>query len=165
MQATPLFLGACALASIAGVVSGATINTRPIQHAGIGMEEIVRPAIQFGAAGSELSEQVSLPDHYAMRTPEGIVEVGELSMRGIYAQRRFGWRQAQWAPPPEPSLEEPQAEPGWSYAADVVPADPAIVPASQPQPQTPQPQDAFAPSPSSAGDARTIDVEFELASR
>ena len=36
MKATPLFLGACVIASIAGAVGGATTNTTPILNGGIG---------------------------------------------------------------------------------------------------------------------------------
>ena len=158
MQATPLFLGACALASVAGVVSGTTINTRPIQHAGIGMDEIVRPAIAFDASDSGLSDQVALPDHYAMRTPEGRFEVGELSNRGLYAQRRFGWREAAWTPPPEDGYSEPQADPQWSAsAADLAnESAPAAGTLSADQPVA---------APAVNGQARTIDVESELAAQ
>jgi hypothetical protein len=106
MQATPLFVSACVLASIAGVVSGNTINTRPIQRGGIGMEQINRPAINF-ASDSGLSEQVALPDHYAINTPDGRFDVVELASRGIYAQRRFAWDDAQYVPPPEPAFVDP----------------------------------------------------------
>ena len=116
MQATPLFLSACALASIAGVISGATINTRLIQHAGVGIDDIDRPTIAFDPSDDGLSDQVALPDHYALRTPKGLVEVSELSDRGLYAQRRFGWRDA-WTPPPVPAFPEPTADAGWSYGS------------------------------------------------
>jgi hypothetical protein len=157
MQATPLFLSACALVSIAGVVSGTTINTRPIQHAGIGMDEINRPAIAFDPSDTGLSEQVALPDHYALRTPEGKFEVGELAMRGLYAQRRFGWRDAAWTPPPEPVFAEPTADPEWSAsAADL---------AEEAETVARQTADPSAAEPAPAGQPRIIDVQSELASR
>lgn len=156
MQATPLFLGACALASIAGVVSGTTINTRPIQHAGIGMDEIPRPAIHFDPSDAGIGQQIALPDHYALNTPEGEVAVGELSTRGLYAQRRFGWRDAAWVPPPPPAFAEPAAEPGWSASAADLAADAA--PASIEQ-QAGEPIEVQA----SDGQARIIDVQSELA--
>jgi len=156
MQATPLFLGACALASIAGVVSGATINTRPIQRGGIGMEEIVRPAIAFSASDSGLSEPVALPDHYAVNTPQGRFEAGELANRGLYAQQRFGWRDASWTPPPEPSFSEPEADPEWSAGGNDPAVDaPEIAPAIDQQVQP----------VAAEGRARTIDVQTELASQ
>lgn len=165
MQATPLFLGACALASVAGVVSGTTIDTRLIQRAGIGMDKIHRPGIAFGT-GTALSDQVALPDHYALDTPEGRFEVGELSTRGVYAQRRFGWRHAQWTPPPEHFLEEPAAEPNWSASAadlaaledaearELAASNTSAGPATPPVPSEPSADE---------GQARTINVEDALA--
>ena len=151
MQATPLFLGACALASIAGVVGGTTINTRPIQRGGIGMEEINRPALAFDPSDGGLSEQVALPDHYAMNTPDGRVEIAELSTRGIYSQRRFGWREAEWEQPPAPVFEEPVADPDWSYAG------PEEVEAEEAQEKAVVQTAALTVQP------RVIDVEAELA--
>lgn len=152
MQATPLFLGACAFASIAGVVSGTAINTRPIQRAGIGMEEIARPAIAFDAADSGLSDQVALPDHYAMNTPTGRVGVAELSTRGLYSQHRYGWREADWTPPPEPVFVEPTADPQWSASnADVAVEAPSAVSEQRIDPAT-----------ATTGQPRTIDVQSAL---
>ena len=160
MKATPLFLGACALASIGGIVSGATINTEMIQHAGIGMNEINRPAIAFDPADSGLGDQVASPDHYALTTPSGHYEVAELSNRGLYAQRRFGWREAHYAPPPEAPLPEPVAEPGWSYGS----ADEQAYSADEPSPQDIDPPATPVVSQAAAeGDARLIDVQAELA--
>jgi hypothetical protein len=162
MQATPLFLGACALVSIAGVVSGATINTQPIQRGGVGMNEISRPGVDF-ASDNGLSDQVALPDHYAINTPDGRFDVAELSTRGIYAQRRFAWREAKWTPPPEQVFkDEPQSE--WSErgveldaqdsVSNVAPAGPGA------QLTAPDSQDGG----SHDGGARLIDVQAELAS-
>lgn len=160
MQATPLFIGACVLASIGGIVSGATINTRPLQHAGIGMDDINRPALAFDPSDDGLGEQVALPDHYAMNTPHGRVEVGELSTRGLYAQRRFGWRDAVWTPPPEDAfVDDPlPVVPDWSEArAESPPPAPVAVPeGTPPAADTPPPQ---------FGQARVIDVESALAAK
>jgi hypothetical protein len=105
MQAKPLFLCACAFASIAGAVGGTTTNTTPIQKARIGSEMLPQASIEFDRADSGLPE-VALPDHYAMTTPEGRVEVAALATRGLYAQQRFGWDEASYdipeAPAPEP---------------------------------------------------------------
>jgi hypothetical protein len=158
MKATPLFLGACALVSIAGVVSGATINTHPIQRGSVGMNQINRPGIDF-ASDNGLSDQVAPPDHYAISTPEGRFDVAELSNRGIYAQRRFGWREAQWTPPPMPDYSvEPQSE--WSERGTELDAQvpPALSTQDQPADQSSDP----APD-SQNGSARLIDVQSELA--
>jgi hypothetical protein len=156
MQATPLFLGACALASIAGVVSGTAIDTNPIQRGGIGLEEIARPAIDFASDGG-LSDQVALPDHYAINTPDGRFDVPELSSRGIYAQQRFAWRDAQYTPPPEPAFAEPpQTEPiddGLGNAGRADEAAQAAVPsAADDQPIAP-----------TQGEARLIQIDGAVA--
>lgn len=160
MQATPLFLTACALASIGGIVSGATINTRLIEHGGIGMAEIDRPAIAFDASDTGLSDQVAPPDHYALNTPAGRFEVGELANRGLYAQRRFGWREAQFAPPPEAPLPEPAADPGWSYGSATELAEPVV---ETPPPSAEQPVPAPDAQPAVNGQARVIIVQTALA--
>jgi len=158
MQATPLFIGACVLASIGGIVSGATINTRPLQRAGVGMAEISRPALAFDPSDNGLSEQVALPDHYALNTPQGRVEVPELATRGLYAQRRFGWRDAAWTPPPDqvfteesqpivPDWSETRTEEAASQPAPDASAPPVLEPEAQP------------------GQARVIDVESALAAQ
>jgi len=152
MQATPLFrpafLGACALAAITGMVSGATVNTQPIQRAGIGMHEIAQGSIAFDPSDDGLPDQAALPDHYALSTPEGRFEVAELSRRGLYAQRRFGWREASYAPLPQTAQQD--------YGPLPLPTESIAMPIS-----------ALPPVGESAppeGEARTIDVAAALAS-
>lgn len=108
MKATPLFLGACVFASIAGAVGGATTNTTPIQNAGIGMNMLPERAFAFDPSDDGRPE-MALPDHYPMVTPSGRIEVAELSTRGLYSQQRFGWRSAGYEPLPEQAFAE---EPG-----------------------------------------------------
>jgi hypothetical protein len=145
-----MFLSACAFASIAGAVGGATINTSPIQKAGIGSEMLPQADFAFDPADSGLPEAAP-PDHYAMTTPAGRVEVAELSTRGLYAQQRFGWREASFEPPPPPEWPEPQGE--WDRTApESVRAYGEPEPAAPPAPAEP---DAVTP--------RTIDVAAELA--
>lgn len=150
MQAKSLFLGACALASIAGAISGATTNTRPIQKAGIGSELLPRGEISSDPDGL-WPAQPALPDHYAMTTPDGRVEVAELATRGLYAQQRFGWREAGYEPPPLPPLPEPQSE----WAGRAVEGEPAFAEPAAPPTQEPAQPAAVTP--------RVIDVAAELA--
>jgi hypothetical protein len=150
MQAKPLFLGACALASIAGAISGATTNTRPIQKAGIGSELLPRAEISSDP-GDLWRAQPALPDHYAMTTPDGRVEVAELATRGLYAQQRFGWREADYEPAPPPPLPEPQSE----WAGRPVEGEPAFAPPAARSSQEPAQPASVSP--------RVIDVAAELA--
>lgn len=87
---------ACALAVIAiggatgGAVVGAQIGQSPIlQRDGIGGE---RPSYDFQAEYDEGIRSGSAfddpPDQYAIQTPEGRFEVGELRDRGLYRNRR-----------------------------------------------------------------------------
>jgi hypothetical protein len=152
MQAPPWFLGTCALASFAGAVSGATINTSPIQRASIGSDQITRPAIAFDPRDTG-HDQVALPDHYAMQTPQGLVPVAALSTRGIYSQRRYGWDEASYSPPPEPTYFPP-ASYGDDEAAQSQ-ADVAAAPAAPVQ----------AVESADQGNPKVIDVAAALASR
>lgn len=149
MQVTPMFLGACAFASIAGAVGGATINTQPIQQAGIGSAMLPQPEFAFDQTDDGLP-QMALPDHYAMNTPDGRIEVAELATRGLYAQQRFGWREASYEPPPPPPLPEPQSE----WAERGTEDEPALVDRAQPTPDEPA-ETSVTP--------RVIDVAAELA--
>ncbi len=162
MKATPLFLGACALASVAGAVGGATTNTTPIQNAAIGMDMLPERHIAFDSADSGLP-QVAPPDHYAMITPQGRIEAAELSTRGLYSQRRFGWNTAQYDTLPETAFTDETTDEtaGSNWSDDVAPA-PAINAPPIPAPVEPLRLDE--PAATSNGQPRVIDVAVALAS-
>jgi hypothetical protein len=148
MKVTSIFLGACALASITGAVSGATINTAPIEHGSIGSDQLPTASIAFDPRDDGLPE-AGLPEHYAMVTPQGRIDASELSDHGLYAQRRYGLREVSVIVPRAPDYPAPPPEPT-EYAA----------PPSEPS----QPLDLSAPA-DSVGSARLIDVAETLASR
>lgn len=151
MKATPFFLGACAFASMAGALSGAATNTTPIQNGGIGMDMLPERAFAFDPRATA-ENNPALPDHYPIVTPAGRFDVGELATRGLYAQQRFGWREADYIPPPP--------EPAFEY--DVVEHTEVSPPAIDAQPLAP-PRQPLDLSPSSqTGEARMIDVATEL---
>jgi hypothetical protein len=158
-------VGACALVSIAGAVSGAAINATPIQQAGIGSEEIRRPAAAFDAADTGYRTE-SLPDHYAMITPQGRVEVAELSTRGLYAQDRFGYREAAYEAPAY-SADDAAYAPEPSSTAEV--DAPAVETAPVHVAVTAQPALALAQPATltdvADGQPRIIDVAATLAAR
>jgi hypothetical protein len=159
MQAKPIFLGACALVSAAGAISGAAINASPIQRGGIGMNEITRATIDF-ASDDSLSDQVALPDHYAIKTPEGRFDVPELSTRGIYAQRRFAWREARYDAPPQSAFADDRQDDADGPLAREWQAEAAA--AEVPDNTTAQAAEANVPQ---QGQARLIDVDLALADR
>ncbi len=158
MKATPLFLGACALASVAGAIGGATTNTKPIQDAAIGMNMLPDRQIAFNPADSGLPEAAP-PDHYAMVTPQGRIEAAELSTRGLYSQRRFGWDTAEYDTQPEAAFIDETAPSDWSDSPAHAPAIKA-----PPLPAPVEPLRLDKPADASSGQPRVIDVAVALAS-
>lgn len=86
MKIPPWFLGALALTPLAGALVGQQISAEPI-----GQRSDVIDSIPASAAMTPTNTAVQtperLPDHYAMKTPEGTVEVHELALRGRNAYR------------------------------------------------------------------------------
>lgn len=84
MNAKPLIVGALLLAPVIGAVAGQGMSTEPIMSAtDLSATLPQTPAIAMGDAATRTTPR--LPDHYAMETPEGRVDVDELAMRGRYA--------------------------------------------------------------------------------
>ncbi|MFA9199973.1 MAG: hypothetical protein ACEQR8_02120 [Cypionkella sp.] len=117
-------------------MGGASIDTRPIQKAGVGSGLLPRASLAFAYSAPQAPPP--LPDHYAMDTPEGRVEAGELASRGLYAQQRFAWRTAQAEvlvpePPlgPAPAALEPlRAEAGIETTLAGAPSGAEVTPRS-----------------------------------
>ena len=88
MKVSPWILGAAALVPAAGAYAGSNIGTDPIGlHADV-TESIPAQASAYEAAAQKL-DQDRLPDHYAMETPEGRVEIADLALRGRYRDRGY----------------------------------------------------------------------------
>ncbi len=155
MKAKPFFIGACVLASVAGAVGGATTNTIPLQNGGIGLDMLPERHVAFDASESSVPE-VALPDHYAMTTPQGRVEVAELATRGLYAQQRFGWREADYERSAEPAFSPPPGEDARNEPTGTKP--PRIEAAPRPVPVAPL--ELARP----ADQVRIVDVAAALAS-
>ena len=127
MKPTSLFLGACALACIAGAVGGMTTNTVPIDRAGIGSAELGARS-QVGNISATPSPVVLAPDRYALETPAGRIEVAELANHGLYSQARFGYEHeeiGELAPGPVEAIAEIEPSP-----APLDPAEPAPTPSN-----------------------------------
>lgn len=88
MKLTPLILGALILGPTAGVIVGETINTTPIQYGVDVLGSIPRHKLVITNA-DRFEQQGALPDHYPLYTPQGRVEVAELSSHGLYSNSRF----------------------------------------------------------------------------
>lgn len=107
MQSIRLFVGACA-AVLLGAVTGASIDTTPLERRGDAGDLISRP--EASAAEFEANaEPQALPDHYPLITPQGRFEVEELRLRGLYRNRRFAMS-SWWVDDFEPAYEVAAAD-------------------------------------------------------
>ena len=194
MKFTPPILGAVALVAIAGAVSGATIGDSPVLNRGLTDTMPTAPIVSASNASMRSAER--LPDHYPLKTPNGTIEVADLSLHGRmrdrggdlwwegrgddrarmnagydfyetasperieYERRLLAFHgekapRAQAAPatPQQPRVEarmtRAEAPMALAEPAEVVPAEPAIQPASE----------------ASIGNSRTVDVSAALARR
>lgn len=86
MKVSPWILGAAALVPAAGAVIGSHMSTDPVgQRADVTETLPVGSTAAYANATPRTAER--LPDHYAVKTPDGVVEVHELAMRGRYQDR------------------------------------------------------------------------------
>ena len=99
MQIAPRLALAAAVIALGGATGGAVIGaqigeTGIIRHASVGGE---RPQYDFQADYDRPNlarTDERPPDHYAIETPEGHFEVGELRERGLYRNRRYSGQRA-----------------------------------------------------------------------
>ncbi len=132
--ATWLMAGAI-FAATTGAITGIAFNTTPIKNhsdARGTLPDHPAPSMSRDLA----SQSAHLPDHYALITPEGRIEVEELGSQGRYRDQRL--EQDGYADPlPEPAYYgdyEYPAEPG----AQVQAADPREIQAVQSNPPAPE---------------------------
>ncbi|MGE5952551.1 MAG: hypothetical protein ACM308_02855 [Qipengyuania vulgaris] len=85
MKFTPHILGAVAVVAIAGAVSGATIGESPVLKRGLTETMPTAPIVSASSAAMRRAER--LPDHYPLKTPNGTIEVAELSLHGRMRDR------------------------------------------------------------------------------
>ena len=85
MKFTPHILGAVAVVAIAGAVSGATIGDSPVLDRG--QTDTMPTAPIVSASNTAMRNAERLPDHYPLKTPNGTVEVAELSLHGRMRDR------------------------------------------------------------------------------
>jgi len=78
---------AAAIVAIGGAVGGATIGTTPIVERGEASQLPTAPIIQSRTADAP---RKALPNHYALETPDGRIEVGELALHGRMRDSQAG---------------------------------------------------------------------------
>lgn len=156
MKLPPWILGAAALVPIAGAAIGANINTTPVGS----VDDVTQtvPQQQLNVARIEpYTSQPRLPDHYAMKTPEGRIEIAELAMRGRYAARR-----------PAPVYHDIEPDSYWRETEYSEPASrtaqPAVAKASPRSENQPEPEYVqLAVVQKVRNHAKSMDVEAQLA--
>lgn len=83
-----------------GAVTGTAIGATTVKYDGSHSYEIPRNALG-GYLVEDPTVNAALPDHYPIKTPEGVFAVAELRDRGLYANARFAYPEAVFAPPLE----------------------------------------------------------------
>ena len=179
MKTGYVLLGAAALVAIAGALAGRAIDTSPVMRDSAGGTLPSAPVVT--AADQGLRTARSTPDHYAMVTPDGRVEVAEIALRGKMRQARarpmppgYGYDPARDLQPyseaelsrltrEEALIAYTSRPPTDRTAASGVAADPHL-PEAQATPA--QPDEGVAePARKSIGNAKVVDVDAALADR
>lgn len=96
------------IGAIAGSAIGATAMTYDSSH---GYEMPDNASLRSFVGESEAT--APLPDHYAMKTPDGVIEVAELQSRGLYASPRFADRGLSYPEYSDPDPAEIQEGPAY----------------------------------------------------
>lgn len=86
MKTGYVLLGAAALVGIAGALAGAAIGTSPMMRDSTGSELPEAPIVTAGNHGLRTTQ--TTPDHYAVITPDGRIEAGEIALRGQMRKAR-----------------------------------------------------------------------------
>lgn len=85
MKATPMILGATALALVSGAVAGQSIGTEPLGLYQDVTDTLPQQRVNSRSAALQIAER--LPNHYPLETPEGTIEVEDLAWHGRYRDR------------------------------------------------------------------------------
>lgn len=96
MKAKALILGALLLAPVTGGLASQLVSTKPLTST-TDLSTVLPQHAPLAVADATPRTQARLPDHYAMETPEGRVEVHELAMRGRNHDRFVAMQEAEEA--------------------------------------------------------------------
>ena len=178
MQVSPKILGALSAVVIAGAVSGASIGQTTIKQRGVEYDHAPSYEQSFEQQASDTSEP--LPDHYPLVRQGKTIPVAELRDSGLYSNARFRrtFYDTDFADaalneaPPEPYEYAAEPEPPVARTIDLAQAQPmarnAVQPLELDAPAETGPaivQAPAQPTPVTAGNARTVDVNAVLAAR
>ena len=179
MKFAPHIIGAFLLVAVAGAVSGAAIGDAPILKRET--QDSLPDAQPVSALDQAAHSTKRPPDQYALETPEGTVEVAELSLRGRLRNTAHAhwWRESGEASGPAADYA---IEYGEEDLVRLAREEALIAFTSQPEPQ-PRPSSTRAEAPmtlaerpapppaprpaeqDTIGNAKTIDVAAALAAQ
>ena len=114
MKTTPLILGATAFATCLGVALGATVPTDPLTNGADPLADVPRhqpTPVDFA------SVKRNLPNHYPLETPQGTIEVAQLSDYGLYRNKHYTVADFVYRPDPQPELAVAEQEQAATYMA------------------------------------------------
>ncbi len=155
MNKSPILWGAGLACALGGALAGNAVGSTPVTD----RSTIAMFYQAHKAAFADRDERRALPNHYPLVTRNGVVEVAQLSDRGLFSQSRYRPTHAAVAyasaddRDPGPGLEE-------GYASSPAQASPIIEASAPAEPLS------LAQGPSQiAGQARIIDVQAALAMR
>lgn len=162
MNVSPWILGAAALVPIAGAVAGTKMSTDLI-----GVHADVTASLPEASSGITAAPPIArerLPDHYAMETPEGRIEVAELAWYGRFRDQARYYRSA-WEDGYDLDAELDRMEVRWNLE-DSTSRAAAALDARQPDMVRARPSARYAEAPHYAAlekqrtgeDPRTTDV-------
>ena len=161
MKVSPWILGAAALVPVAGALAGSNIGTEPVGLHDDVIASLPETSASYERGGPAL-EQERLPDHYAMETPEGRVEIADLALRGRYRdQSRYGQRTS-YSDGYDLDAELDRMEARWDIDASTSRAA-AALDAQQPSLPRAKPRYAQAPHYASMQQARVGENAAEVA--
>lgn len=179
MKTGYVLLGAAVLAAIAGALAGKAIGTSPVMRNGAGGNLPSAPIVTTANQGLRATR--STPDHYAMVTPDGRVEAGEIALRGKLRKAHarpmppgYGYDPARGLTPYSPAeLSRLASEEALIAYTSRPPVERAPATGVPPDPQFPdaqvmpaQPGEAVIEPPhKSIGNAKVVDVDAALAER
>lgn len=161
MRVTTWLIVGAITAATAGAITGIAFDTTPIQNHASARGGL--PDHSDSVMSRDLASQsATLPDHYALITPEGRIEVEELGTRGRYRDRGFALD----------DYTDPPLQPGY-YSDREYPAEPAPqIQAAEPYPVRPAESPRTTPelaadetAPNSRGGPKVIEFPAGLPSR
>lgn len=85
MTKSPMLWGAGLACALGGAIAGNALGSTPV----LDRSTIGSFYQAHETAPGDQAQREPLPDHYPLVTRAGTVPVGELSMRGLYSQRRY----------------------------------------------------------------------------